>query len=488
MTIRHGAQMSLLAVTCVIAGQSTIAQQPAARAAPSSAAPASAVALSAAIPVDPAITTGRFANGLRYYIRTNKKPEKRAELRLVVNAGSMLEDSDQSGLAHFVEHMAFNGTKNFPKQEMVKFLESLGMRFGPSVNAFTSFDETVYMLQVPTDKPDVLDKAFLILEDWAHNVSFDRGGNRQGARRRHRGMAAAPRRRRADARQAVAGAAEGLALRRAAADRRRRDHQVLQARPAEEVLHRLVPARPDGGRRGRRLRQGGDRGADQGALRHDPGVAGDQAAAFIQRARSPGHAVRDHHGQGSLDHERHRLQQAAASRPDDGRRVPPADGRAAVRRDAVDAVLGDRAETGRAVPRRQRRARSVRPDEGSLDAQRARQGRRDRARPRGALRRSRARRAVRVHRDRARSAEAQHPPRTSSGRWRRKTTRSRATSPTSTCATSPIGKRSPASSTKRRSTSGSCRRSRSPRSTRWRRHGSPTPTASSSSALRRKPA
>ena len=129
--------------------------------------------LSAAIPLDAQITTGRFANGLRYYIRKNKKPEGRAELRLVVNAGSILEERDQSGLAHFVEHMAFNGTKHFPKQELVKFLESTGMRFGPSVNAFTSFDETVFMLQIPTDKPDVLDKAFLILEDWAHNVSFD---------------------------------------------------------------------------------------------------------------------------------------------------------------------------------------------------------------------------------------------------------------------------------------------------------------------------
>jgi zinc protease len=167
MTIRHGARLSLLAVACVIAGRPAIAQQPAAATAPQSA------PVSATIPNDPQITTGRFANGLRYYIRTNKKPEKRAELRLVVNAGSILEDQDQGGLAHFVEHMAFNGTKNFPKQETVKFLESLGMRFGPSVNAFTSFDETVYMLQVPADRPDVLDKAFLILEDWARSVSFD---------------------------------------------------------------------------------------------------------------------------------------------------------------------------------------------------------------------------------------------------------------------------------------------------------------------------
>ena len=167
-------KMTTLAAVCLATSLGG-AQQPAPSAPPSSSqpSPAATAPLTAAIPVDPQITTGRFANGLRYYVRTNKKPEKRAELRLVVNAGSILEDRDQSGLAHFVEHMAFNGTKNFPKQETVKFLESIGMRFGPSVNAFTSFDETVYQLEVPTDKPEVLDKAFLILEDWAHNVSFD---------------------------------------------------------------------------------------------------------------------------------------------------------------------------------------------------------------------------------------------------------------------------------------------------------------------------
>lgn len=130
-------------------------------------------AVTQALPVDPEVTTGQFDNGLKYYIRKNNLPAGRAELRLVVNVGSVVEDKDQLGLAHFVEHMAFNGTKNFPKLETVTFLESLGMRFGPSINAFTSFDETVYMLQVPTDKPEVLAKAMLILEDWAHNVSFD---------------------------------------------------------------------------------------------------------------------------------------------------------------------------------------------------------------------------------------------------------------------------------------------------------------------------
>jgi zinc protease len=125
------------------------------------------------MPVDPQITMGQFKNGLRYYIRANKKPEKRAELRLVVKAGSILEDDDQRGLAHFLEHMAFNGTKNFPKHELLAFIESLGMRFGAHLNAYTSFDETVYMLTVPTDKPGALEKSFQVLQDWAQNISLE---------------------------------------------------------------------------------------------------------------------------------------------------------------------------------------------------------------------------------------------------------------------------------------------------------------------------
>lgn len=134
---------------------------------------AQAPALAQQMPVDPQIKMGKFANGLRYYIRANRKPEKRAELRLVIKAGSILEDDDQQGLAHFVEHMAFNGTKHFPKHELVSFIESLGMRFGADLNAYTSFDETVYQLQVPTDKPELMDRALLVLEDWAHNITFD---------------------------------------------------------------------------------------------------------------------------------------------------------------------------------------------------------------------------------------------------------------------------------------------------------------------------
>ena len=112
-------------------------------------------------------------NGLRYWIRENREPKNRAELRLVVNAGSVLEDEDQRGLAHVVEHLAFNGTTHFPQQKLVDFMESIGMRFGSDLNAFTSFDETIYVLQIPMDSPAILDNAFLILEDWAHNVTFD---------------------------------------------------------------------------------------------------------------------------------------------------------------------------------------------------------------------------------------------------------------------------------------------------------------------------
>ena len=167
LTVRTRARFMLLAAVILTAACLASARQQAATI------PAQTPALSQPMPVDPQITIGKFANGLRYYIRDNKKPEKRAELRLVIKAGSILEDDDQQGMAHMVEHMAFNGTKHFPKQDLVQFIESLGMRFGADLNAYTSFDETVYTLQVPTDKPEAMDKALLILEDWAQNVTFD---------------------------------------------------------------------------------------------------------------------------------------------------------------------------------------------------------------------------------------------------------------------------------------------------------------------------
>ena len=160
--------LALLSLTLSLATGVPVAQQPAA------VVPAAAtLGLDQRIPVEAATTVATLPNGLRYYIRANKQPANRAELRLVVKAGSILEDDDQQGLAHFVEHMGFNGTKNFPGEAVVKFLQSTGMRFGADVNASTSFDETTYMLTVPTDNPEILEKSFLILEDWAHNVTFD---------------------------------------------------------------------------------------------------------------------------------------------------------------------------------------------------------------------------------------------------------------------------------------------------------------------------
>ena len=219
--------------------------------------PAPALAPGDPMPTDPAITRGRLPNGLSYYVLANKKPEKRAELRLVVKAGSILEEDDQQGLAHFVEHMAFNGTKHFPKHEIVSFLESLGMRFGADVNASTSFDETVFTLTVPTDKPGILDRSLLILEDWAHNVTLRPGRDRQGARRRDRGVARPPRRRRAPAGSDAPDHLPGIALRRPRADRQDRRAPDVQARAPQAVLLGLVPPGPDGRRRRRGLRQPG---------------------------------------------------------------------------------------------------------------------------------------------------------------------------------------------------------------------------------------
>ena len=129
--------------------------------------------LQTSLPMDTAIKKGRLDNGLTYYLRYNGKPEKRIEIRLAIKAGSICETDQQKGLAHFVEHMCFNGTKNFKKNELISALEEMGVRFGANLNAYTGFDETVYQLQVPTDRVDLIDKAFQVIEDWAHQVTFD---------------------------------------------------------------------------------------------------------------------------------------------------------------------------------------------------------------------------------------------------------------------------------------------------------------------------
>ena len=128
--------------------------------------------LAAPLPLDTAVHRGRLSNGVQFVIRRNGRPEKRAEFRLVVNAGSVQETDVQRGIAHFVEHMAFNGTRRFPKAAIVNFLERAGMAFGADVNAATSFDETVYQLQIPTDSAHLVATALDILEDWAQGVAF----------------------------------------------------------------------------------------------------------------------------------------------------------------------------------------------------------------------------------------------------------------------------------------------------------------------------
>lgn len=132
------------------------------------------------IPVDSAVKTGVLSNGLRYYIRRNTEPRNRAELRLVVHAGSIEEDSDQLGMAHFVEHMCFKGTAHFQKDELISFMERAGLKFGADLNASTSFDQTVYQLSLPTDstrlnnnRETIFKRGFQVLEDWAHLVNFN---------------------------------------------------------------------------------------------------------------------------------------------------------------------------------------------------------------------------------------------------------------------------------------------------------------------------
>ncbi len=129
--------------------------------------------LSQTLSVDPNVRIGKLPNGLTYYIRKNLQPEKKVELRLAVNAGAVLEGEDQRGLAHFMEHMNFNGSKNFPKNELVDYLQKIGVQFGADLNAYTGFDETVYILPIPTDDPKNVEKGFTVLEDWAFNNLMD---------------------------------------------------------------------------------------------------------------------------------------------------------------------------------------------------------------------------------------------------------------------------------------------------------------------------
>jgi zinc protease len=129
-------------------------------------------ALAQTIPVDPAVRVGKLPNGFTYYIRNNAEPQKRVMMYLVNKVGSVLEDDDQQGLAHFMEHMNFNGTKNYPKNQLVDYLQKAGVRFGADLNAHTSFDETVYELPIPTDDPAMTASGLKIMRDWAQEATL----------------------------------------------------------------------------------------------------------------------------------------------------------------------------------------------------------------------------------------------------------------------------------------------------------------------------
>lgn len=139
------------------------------------------LSLDAPLVLDKDVRTGTLPNGLRYYVRENTWPEERAELRLVVNAGSVLEDDDQRGMAHALEHMAFRGTQRFPGNAMDEYLQSIGMRLGDDVNATTGFDETIYRLTIPTERSAALDSGVMMLAEWAHAVTLDSSEARREA-------------------------------------------------------------------------------------------------------------------------------------------------------------------------------------------------------------------------------------------------------------------------------------------------------------------
>jgi zinc protease len=134
-----------------------------------------AISNNESIPLDPQVKMGKLANGFTYYIRKNREPENRVVLYLVNKVGSMQETEEQRGLAHFLEHMCFNGTKNFPKHELLNYLQKSGVRFGADLNAYTGFDETVYQLPIAANNPELFKNALLVMRDWAHDVTLDAG-------------------------------------------------------------------------------------------------------------------------------------------------------------------------------------------------------------------------------------------------------------------------------------------------------------------------
>ena len=148
------------------------------------------------IPVDPDVRIGKLSNGLTYYIRHNNWPENRAEFYIAQRVGSIQEEDQQRGLAHFLEHMCFNGTKHFPGDGIIRYCESIGVKFGADLNAYTAIDETVYNISnVPTNNINNIDSCLLILSDWAdgllretEEIDKERGVIHEEWRSRNSGM------------------------------------------------------------------------------------------------------------------------------------------------------------------------------------------------------------------------------------------------------------------------------------------------------------
>src|SRR4051812_29894171 len=163
--LSRGAALALVVLVSLTLRLSLLAQAPPAQ--------SQRFAPDASLPLDSAIKTGALPNGLKFYIRKNGRPEKRVMLRLAVKAGSLEENDDQLGLAHLIEHMAFNGSEHFKSGEVFSYFERVGARLGPHVNAQTSFDETIYMLDLPTDQGDVVAKGLTALADFAGGLTLD---------------------------------------------------------------------------------------------------------------------------------------------------------------------------------------------------------------------------------------------------------------------------------------------------------------------------
>ena len=402
--------------------------------APRPAAPSLAAgAPDAPLPFDSTVLRGRLPNGIRYLVRRNS-PRIAPSSGSSSNAGSILEDEPQLGVAHFVEHMAFNGTRRFPKADLVNFLERTGVRFGPDLNAYTSFDETVYMLQIPTDTAAIVSKALDILEDWAHGLAFD-----STEIRKERGVVVEEWRSGRGAQMRMTYKQFPVILRGSKYATRlpigtRENLQSLPRQPGARVLPRLVSARPHDRRRRRRLRSEADGGGHPAALRAHPRRAASRARASTRRCpATPRRYVSIESDKEYPNASRH----ARAGSARRGGRARRREFRRALVNGFYDRMVNARLSeitqrAGRALRVRRHGPRLVHAHDGRAPALRRREGERLREGRRRAPRRGGAGAPVRLHGERARSRAHRTTCAASSSATRSATRPTRAPSPAST--------------------------------------------------------